>query len=189
MTLVYLHGFNSDGGGWKAAALAKHFPEAQVLSPDLPADPSLVVALLLELLESVPRPVYLVGTSLGGFYAYYLSAHFGWPALLFNPSLQPHLTLHRGIGHWQTFVKGRDYHFTADYLDTLAHLKTEADRRVVAGQLYFFLATDDEVLDLSGIPAAFPGAGAIRWYPRCGHSFDKFERALKEIRQAGWLES
>ena len=51
MTIVYLHGFNSDGNSWKATALARHFPQARILSPDLPARPLATVALLEQLVD------------------------------------------------------------------------------------------------------------------------------------------
>lgn len=187
MTLLYLHGFNADGNGWKSKAMMKHFPDAQVYSPDLPARPVEVVALLLEWLATAQGPIGLFGSSLGGFYAYYLSACQGHRAFLFNPSLKPHLTLHRGIGSWETHLKKRPYVFEASYLEELAVLKQEAEAKTAPERLFFFLAKDDNILDHSDIPALFPKAGHIAWYEPCGHQFDPFERALKEIKQAGWL--
>ncbi len=187
MTIFYLHGFNSDGGGWKTAALQKHFPAARVLSPDLPADPAQVMQLLEATLKDVELPVYLFGTSLGGFYALCLSARYELRAFLFNPSLQPHQTLHRGIGTWETFVKKRPYVFRPTYLSVLEQLTAEARLRLQPRLLHFFLATDDDILDLKPIPEQFPNAASIRWYDDCGHSFSLFEKALKEIRQEGWM--
>lgn len=187
MTIYYLHGFNSDGGGWKADALQKHFPAATIVSPDLPADPAEVVAILQALIESASGPRVVFGTSLGGFYAYYLSARYNLPAFLFNPSLQPDQTLHRGLGRWRTFRKQRHYDFRASYLLTLRQIREEAQQRLRPERLYFFLSTDDDILDLSGIPAAYPAAAALRWYAHSGHGFDKFEMALKEIKREGWI--
>ena len=115
MSLIYFHGFNSDGHGWKFQAMRKHFKEHKVYGPDLPAAPMKVVEEITSLIESISDPCYFVGTSLGGFYAYYFSAKYDRPCFLFNPSLQPHLTLHRGIGHFKTFTKGRDYHLTTGF--------------------------------------------------------------------------
>lgn len=181
MTWLYLHGFNSDGGGWKVDALQRVFPQAHVLSPDLPADPAEAMALLHAQVQAAAEPPLFIGTSLGGFYAYCLCAAYQRPAYLFNPSLQPHETLVRGIGRFRTWTKGRDYHFRADYLPILAELKAEADARIDPGLLHFFLATDDDVLDLTPIPQQFPTAATLRWYDGAGHAFSKFEKALKEI--------
>ncbi len=187
MTLIYLHGFASDGGGWKAAALQKHFPGATVVSPDLPADPAAVVQQLADLLRELHAPIYVFGTSLGGFYALFLSARYGLPAFLFNPSIRPDQTLVRGIGKWETFIKKRPYHFEPGYLNTLAELRTTMQPDIQPALLHLFLATDDEILDLQLVEAAFPTAASIRWYDRTGHSFTTFEKALKEIKQVGWI--
>ncbi|MEL7220293.1 MAG: YqiA/YcfP family alpha/beta fold hydrolase [Bacteroidota bacterium] len=187
MTFLYIHGFNSDGEGWKAQALRRQFPTATVLAPDLPADPQQVMALLNEQLQGSSPPFYLVGTSLGGFYAYCLSAHYQRPALLFNPSLSPYLTLKgRGIGHFQTWTKQRDYHFQEAYLQQLEALKVAAETRIQPQLLRFFLADDDDVLDHSSLPTLYPESD-IRWYSQAGHGFRKFEKILKSAKKEGWL--
>lgn len=186
MTFLYIHGFNSDGDGWKAAALRRQFPTATVLAPDLPADPQAVITLLEELVTA-DRPLWLIGTSLGGFYAYYLSAKYQLPALLFNPSLSPHITLQgRGIGHFKTWTKQRDYHFLEDYLPVLAQLKTQAQALAQDQLLRFFLAEDDAVLDHRQLPTHFP-ASEINWYSEAGHGFSKFEKVLKTSKKDGLI--
>ena len=189
MQFIYLHGFNSDGEGWKAHALRRQFPKATVWAPDLPADPGGVIKTLEDYLDSSEEETVLVGTSLGGFYAYWASARFGLRALLFNPSLVPHQTLDgRGIGHFKTWTKGRDYEFKAEYLPVLAQLKQEATAKQREALLHFFLATDDDVLNHDQIPALFPQA-AIEWYDGVGHSFSKFEKVLKQLKRAHLLSN
>ena len=187
MLFIYLHGFNSDGEGWKAAALRRQFPEATVWAPDLPADPLQVTQIIADYLEGRSTDAVLVGTSLGGFYAYWASARFGYPALLFNPSLRPHETLAgRGIGQFMTWTKGRDYHFKEEYLSVLEQLRAVAEAGSCADLLQFFLATDDDVLNHHAIPLLFPKA-KIRWYEQAGHGFSKFEKVLKELKKENFL--
>jgi predicted esterase YcpF (UPF0227 family) len=187
MTLLYIHGFNSDGEGWKAEALRRQYPQATVLAPDFPADPHEVVSQLARIMADHPDMHTVIGTSLGGFYAYWVCAHYRVPALLFNPSMQPHLTLDgRGIGQFRTWTKHRDYHFRPEYLPQLAALGQAADASIDTSLLRFFLATDDEVLDHSALPAAFPHAD-IRHYDGAGHGFSKFEKVLKVGKSEGWL--
>lgn len=184
MTFVYLHGFNSDGEGWKAEALRRQFPAANVWAPDLPANPEQVITIIGDYLSQLSDPCILLGTSLGGFYAYWASAHFGNRALLFNPSLSPHDTLRgRGIGHFKTWTKGRDYHFKAEYLPVLEQLKVTADTTIRQDLLHFFLATNDDVLNHEPVPLLFPKA-QIHWYEGAGHGFSKFEKVLKELKKA-----
>lgn len=182
MTIIYFHGFNSDGQGYKYDLLIKYFPEAEVLAPDLPADPAAVVATIEHSVEGKSPPFIGVGTSLGGFYAYYFAAIWQTPCFLYNPSLRPHQTLHRGIGHHKTWIKGRDYHFRAEYLEVLRELKLKADQSINPPDLHFFLAEDDDVLDLKPIPVLLPDAGHIQWFPKAGHSFSKFETTMPTVR-------
>jgi uncharacterized protein len=188
MTFLYIHGFNSDGEGWKAEALRRQFPTATVLAPDFPADPTEVQALVAEYIAAHQEPNFvLIGTSLGGFYAYCGSARYQLPALLFNPSLTPYQTLGgRGIGHFQTWTRQRDYHFQAAYLPVLAAQRAAADQTINPRLLRFFLATDDEVLDHAALPDLFP-ASAVSWVEEAGHGFSKFEKVLKTEKKAGRL--
>ncbi len=183
MNLIYLHGFNSDGGGFKYDRLRKKFKQASVYSPDLPPHPLQLVAQVDQLIQSLEGPTYCIGTSLGGFYAYYFSAKYQQPCFLFNPSLQPHRTLHRGIGYWETFQKQRPYEFKAEYLPLLQKLKEEAASKTSPTLLNFFLATDDDILDLSFIPDAFPNANTLLWFENAGHSFSKFPQAFPRIAE------
>jgi len=184
-TYIYIHGFNSDGNGWKARALEQHFPKARIIAPDFPANPVEVMKQLDEILETlIPTNTFLLGTSLGGFYAYICSAKYNMKAYLFNPSLEPYHTLNdRGIGHFSTWTKQRSYIFLADYLLLLKQMKQRADHTVNIKNISFFLATDDDVLDHSKINEQFPKAN-IEWFDKAGHSFSKFEKVLKIIKKS-----
>ncbi|WP_367392510.1 YqiA/YcfP family alpha/beta fold hydrolase [Lewinella sp. LCG006] len=183
MNIIYLHGFNSDGEGWKSAALRRHFPKAQVQAPDLPADPQAVKKIVENCINHCATPPLLVGSSLGGFYAYYHSSLHHLRAMLFNPSLSPHLTLDdRGIGVFKTWTQGRPYHFKREYLPVLEQMKADASRQQDQKLLYFFLATDDEVLNHQSLPAQFPEAH-VQWFPQAGHGFSKFEKVLKLMKK------
>ncbi|MEN0006041.1 MAG: YqiA/YcfP family alpha/beta fold hydrolase [Bacteroidota bacterium] len=183
MTIIYLHGFNSDGHGNKYDILRKSFPQAEVLAPDLPANPDEVIGLVESIGVAYQQQIQLVGTSLGGFYAYYFSAKWKQSAFLYNPSMRPHATLHRGVGQFKTWVKGRDYHFKAEYLKALQQLKEEADALVQPSLLHFFLATDDDVLDLRPLPRLFPDAAYMEWYNGVGHSFSGFRQTMGVLRE------
>ena len=78
MTIIYLHGFQSDGQGSKYEALKSHFKNTEILSPDLPANPNEVktqINNLLNKLKERGEEVLLMGTSLGGFYSLYFSTN------------------------------------------------------------------------------------------------------------------
>ena len=108
MNLIYIHGLDSDANSTKGMLLEKycqrHHPDITVLRPDLNKSPAQVREQLLSLIEGVNNSqdeqtessnTVLVGSSLGGYFSTLISNKIGCPALLLNPSTQPHITLQR----------------------------------------------------------------------------------------------
>ncbi|MGF1534224.1 MAG: YqiA/YcfP family alpha/beta fold hydrolase [Bernardetiaceae bacterium] len=182
MPFVYLHGFNSDGHGSKYFAMQDYFHQEPVLSPDLPPDPVEVIKILDQIHAQYTEPVYLLGTSLGAFYAYYYHSKSGYPVFLFNPTMKPYQTLAKRTGNLRTFTNRRVYHFKPEYLETLKAMSQEADWAYRPELLHFFLATDDELLDLSGLADRFPNAAFLRYYDNCQHTFARFAEVLPTIK-------
>ncbi|MGP5495338.1 YqiA/YcfP family alpha/beta fold hydrolase [Psychrobacter celer] len=105
MNIIYIHGLDSDANSIKGSLLEEYCrqydPDIKVLRPDLNKTPDQVFDQMLSLIDSVAsknpygQDTVLVGSSLGGYFATSLSNHTGCPALLLNPSIQPHQTLQR----------------------------------------------------------------------------------------------
>ncbi|WP_394211957.1 YqiA/YcfP family alpha/beta fold hydrolase [Psychrobacter piscatorii] len=108
MNLIYIHGLDSDANSTKGMLLEKHckqhHPDITVLRPDLNKSPAQVREQLLSLIEGLNNSqdeqtessnTVLVGSSLGGYFSTLISNQIGCPALLLNPSIQPHITLQR----------------------------------------------------------------------------------------------
>ncbi len=101
MNLIYIHGLDSDANSTKGLLLdeycQQHHPDISVHRPDLNQPPQLVFDKLVHLVEELGKgsKVVLVGSSLGGYFATLVSNETGCPALLINPSTQPHITLQR----------------------------------------------------------------------------------------------
>lgn len=96
MTIIYLHGLDSDPNATKAVITHSHAKEhgIQVIRPDLNCPPDEVVAKLLDLLKTYPNSV-LIGSSLGGYFATLISDMTGTPAVLLNPSIRPDVSFRR----------------------------------------------------------------------------------------------
>jgi len=125
--ILNLHGFASAGSGRKAKWLRELFPEEKVISPDLPIAPRKVVKKCLHILEkhgdsTQEKRDFIVGTSLGGFYAYHLSAVTQTPCLLINPSLIPFITMTSRIGEQKNLKTGDSFIWERSYLKDLAKL-------------------------------------------------------------------
>lgn len=108
MNLIYIHGLDSNANSTKGMLLEKycqhHHPDITVLRPDLNKSPAQVREQLLSLIEGLDNSkdaeaqssnTVLVGSSLGGYFSTLISNQIGCPALLLNPSIQPHITLQR----------------------------------------------------------------------------------------------
>lgn len=68
MKLVYFHGFASSGASGTVQLLRRLLPSAEIIAPDIPADPAEALPMLKTLVEE-ERPDLIVGTSMGGMYA------------------------------------------------------------------------------------------------------------------------
>ena len=112
MNIIYIHGLDSDANSTKGLLLERYcqqyHPDINVLRPDLNKSPAQVFEQLMSLTESLKskenkdvkdtsnsRDTVLIGSSLGGYFSTLVSNHIGCPALLLNPSTQPHITLQR----------------------------------------------------------------------------------------------
>ena len=78
MKIIYFHGFASSG----ATGTAESLPEVEVISPDIPVDPTEALPYLRGLCEQ-EQPDLIIGTSMGAMYAQQM---FGYKKILVNPS-------------------------------------------------------------------------------------------------------
>lgn len=101
MNIIYIHGLDSDANSTKGILLAsycqQHHADINVYRPDLNSAPEQVFEQLVKLVTELNREdkTVLVGSSLGGYFSTLVSNYTGCPALLLNPSTQPHVTLQR----------------------------------------------------------------------------------------------
>lgn len=182
-TIIYIHGFNGDGVGRRVDSIRSAFPEFDLSVDDYPADPSLVIKKISETIESIEGNLFLAASSLGGFYAWYCAAVFDLPCFLFNPSLRPYITLDdRGIGTFQTWIKRREYIFKKEYLEKLRLLKKRGLELENSGNLHFFVARNDEMLDHNQLPELYPNA-PIHWFEEGGHRLENMDEILPIMKQ------
>ena len=81
--IVYFHGLSSSGNSRTGSQLRQLFPDANVITPDIPVYPSEALPKLRELLEGLdPKDTVVVGTSMGGMYAQQMR---GFKRILVNP--------------------------------------------------------------------------------------------------------
>ena len=92
--LLYIHGFLSSPQSYKAQQLQQwlrdNMPHIEYCCPLLTPYPEECATALISIVERAQqeqRPVYLMGSSLGGFWATYLAERYHLPAILINPAV------------------------------------------------------------------------------------------------------
>lgn len=179
--LIYIHGFLSSPLSYKAQQtqmwLEAHHPEITYYCPKLTPYPEQTRVELEQLVESLlPQPVYLMGSSLGGFWATWLTEKYNLRALLINPSVHPGEFMPNYIN---TDLKS--YHNNDVYRLTTQHISeiNLADKKPTRLSNYWLLVqTGDETLDYRQAVEKY--AGCKQTVEEGGdHAFQGFERYLQ----------
>ncbi|MDX2374771.1 hypothetical protein NJD71_11620 [Psychrobacter sp. PP-21] len=207
MNLIYIHGLDSDANSAKGLLLDKycqhHHPDITVLRPDLNKSPAQVREKLLLLIDGLNNSkdeqtesssTVLVGSSLGGYFSTLISNKMGCPALLLNPSTQPHITLQRFADESVLIDSGKaalseDYvlHSTAGGWDiTNADLQWFADHQIsqvnYPNKIAVLLKQGDELLSSELSQDFYEGQGASVTVQAGGdHRFSDFGEQLPMV--------
>lgn len=179
--IIYIHGFGSSGEASKAKLLRAYCQEEGIrfIAPSLPTIPDLAIKTLSELIESYQEPVYLMGSSLGGYYALYLSDKYNLKAVLINPAINAPETLERAIGHGVNYYDNSAYEWNESHLEMLESYEIEEPN---LENLLVLLQKGDEVLDYEEAFDVLEDAKII--VEEGGtHSFEGLERHFETIRR------
>ncbi|MDT8398657.1 MAG: YqiA/YcfP family alpha/beta fold hydrolase [Pseudomonadales bacterium] len=189
--IIYIHGFNSSPASEKAQALVRYCRERgladRVMAPQVASMPALALKQLETLIQRAIHPVgLLIGSSLGGYYASYLSEKYDIKTVLLNPAVAPHKSpVKRFLGRQTNPYTGETYDVTPEYMNVLAGL--EIDQIKKPENFLLMVQTGDEILDYRQAVSKYAGARQI--IQQGGdHSFEGFEDMLPTIaRFAGLL--
>lgn len=173
-TIVYCHGFASVGGGWKADRLREAFPEHTVLSPTLPAQPMRALDVLQPVVSaSRSYPVILVGTSLGGFYAHYVSQVFDVPCVLVNPCTRPSQYLSQYVGRAvKNHVTGEPIELSQADMTVFQALERGIEVFRNGKLVNVLVAEDDDVIDCHVVREDIKFTNSYQVFPTGGHRFE-----------------
>lgn len=159
--ILYLHGFRSSPRSTKARQLAARLAERGLASsyrcPQLPVSPS-EAARFIEGLATAgdARPLSLIGSSLGGFYATWLAERVDCRVVLLNPATRPERDLARHVGLQTVYHSDEEVEIRTEFLGELSALQVGP---ITRPERYLLVAaTGDEVLDWREMVARYPGA-------------------------------
>ncbi len=163
-----------------ARCMRTRYPDVTWWCPQLPASPAQTMVLLQEGTAAWPREqMAVVGSSLGGFYAAWLSAHWGCPAVLLNPAVHPSRDLSRYIGEhpvWQD--PSQRIFFEPAYVQELMRL--ESQPMPTQPVTLALIAQGDEVLDWREMLTRHQG-GQVRLIEGSDHALSDFSQYLPQI--------
>lgn len=179
--IIYIHGFGSSGQASKAKLLRSYCQSKGIrfIAPSLSHIPDLAIGTLSELIESYleNEKVYLMGSSLGGYYSLYLSDKYDLKAVLINPAVNAPETLQRALGHGKSYYDNSAYEWNESHLDMLVNYEIEEP---TVENLLVLLQKGDEVLDYEEAVECLEGAKMV--VEEGGtHSFEGLERHFETI--------
>ena len=179
-SLLYIHGFLSSPASAKARQvrdwLAQRCPQVNYLCPALTPYFDQARQELERLVQGCAEKPWLMGSSLGGYWATFLAEKYDLRAVLVNPLVEPQRLRREGLG-----VPLKNYHTGEEYLLQERHAAAleAADCAQIRrpDNYWVLLQTGDEVLDYRL---------AARKYAACrllleeggDHSFQGFERHI-----------
>ena len=148
--IVYIHGFNSSPASFKANRMRDRLAaigrEQELICPALSHWPKQALAQLNDTVAGIdPGQLTLVGSSLGGFYATWLTEHLGCRSVLVNPAITPHEGLRAYLGKQKNLYTGNEYEFTEQHIAQLAALYVA--RPILMDRYLLIHTTGDELLD------------------------------------------
>ena len=178
--VLYLHGFLSSAQSLKAQQVLAYCSEIglrkNITIPQMNHGPAETIAALHALIdENDAGNLVLMGSSLGGYYATYLSEFYQAPAVLINPAVRPYELWESHLGENRNYHSGEIHVVTREHIEELRQI----DVPVLSKPKNFkvFLQALDETLDYRQALEKF-GVGQCVVHENGSHSYDDFKHEL-----------
>jgi len=189
MTILYIHGYGSNGNATKGQLLRKMLPEQRVVSPTFDYDNRTPQEIQEQIKLTIEKEdvKMIVGSSFGGYQTLCATRFFHGPVWVINPVHNVEDTIRRVILKNDKPDNGR--------LELYRRFDNEAFQRQVAlnqsdqwpadTPLHFALSTDDELLgDHTELLKLFPDHRQTIWKDNSGHRFFRFEELAEDISRS-----
>lgn len=163
-----------------AKLMAERYPHITWWCPQLPPSPHKAAELIAQGTTSWPADgMAVIGSSLGGYYATWLSTKRGCKAILLNPAVNPARDLAHYIGeHTSWHEPNERIYFAPEFVDELKTLAV--DTLPSTASVLALIAQGDEVLDWREMTARYPHAQQVI-IEGGDHALTEFEIYLPQL--------
>lgn len=182
-TLLYIHGFLSSPSSFKAQQVKdycqKYHSDITYICPQLPPYPDECAQKLEALMDVVDKPVYIVGSSMGGFWATWLSERYGYKAVLVNPAVDVMDLMPKYVGiHLKNYHHEETYFLNRQHMDQLQAYVLDDLKQI--SHYWLIVQEGDETLNYT---LAVEKYAACKQTVESGgdHGFQGFDRFFDDI--------
>lgn len=176
--IIYLPGFNSGPQSEKSAQLKRHFPQLVAASYDS-WNPDRGFRQINALIRPMlPQRPLLVGSSLGGFWAYQFAKKYALGCVLLNPCMTPEVSLRPSVGNVENMYSGEKGILTLEDL-----LKYPNYRLPGTARCTVLHEKGDEVIPYRESVENFEGRAKLILLEGGNHRFVNLDVAIREIEE------
>ncbi|PCJ24370.1 MAG: esterase YqiA [SAR86 cluster bacterium] len=181
--VIYLHGFLSSPQSKKAQQTLKYCSKTglqdRIAVPSLGNGPLDTIKELRALIDAHQQDqIVLIGSSLGGYYATYLSQEYGFPAVLINPAVRPYELWESHLGEHRNYYSGEIHVVTKQHIEELQELNVIQLKN--PSNFMVLVQTGDETLDYRQAVEKFSSSHCVI-RENGSHSYDNFYKELPDI--------
>ena len=180
--ILYIHGWNSYKDARKAVLLKNEINSSKNFEVDsitLKSHPKEAIQQLSNYIEDhkVQRKVHLIGSSLGGYYATFLSEKYNLKAAMINPAVWAYKIFKNDMGANENLNTGEKYFIDDLWVQSLQDIFIGS----ITGKNYLvLLQTGDQTLNYKFAKQYFEGSNVI--IDEGGsHSFENLELKIPEM--------
>ena len=180
--ILYIHGWNSYKGARKAVLLKNEINSSKNFEVDsitLKSHPKEAIQQLSNYIEDhkEQRKVHLIGSSLGGYYATFLSEKYNLKAAMINPAVWAYKIFKNDKGSNENFKTGEKYFIDDLWVQSLKDIFIE---NITVKNYLVLLQTGDQTLNYKFAKQYFEGSNLI--IDEGGsHSFENLELKIPEM--------
>ena len=180
--IIYVHGWNSHAKARKAELLISELKDNnhyEVLSVTLKSHPREAIEQLSQIIdkELQERSVYLIGSSLGGYFSCFLAEKHNIKAAMINPAVWAYKIFENDRGENTNPNTNETYFIDQEWVDSLEEIFIQNPD---PAKYLVLLQTGDETLDYRYGAKYFEGAN-IEIDEGGSHSFDDLESKIPII--------